>query len=150
MLQGKEAKTSRIRPLAGLAAAAFAALAILFPVSANAAEKGVVPDLTWGTSSGDQDRTAAAISDVGAKWVRLNANWADAEPTKGQYNSWWLSQYDRAVQLARNAGAHIVMMSYQSPEWASGSSVKETPPKDPADYARFMGFLASRYAGKVD
>ena len=49
---------------------------MIFPISARGAEKGVVPDLTWGTSSADQDRTAAAISDVGARWVRLNANWA--------------------------------------------------------------------------
>ena len=41
-------------------------------------------------------------------------------------------------------------MSYQSPSWASGSSVKETQPQNPADYANFMRFLATRYAGKVE
>ena len=150
MFKGKEAPKSRIRDLAGVAGLILVTLAVILPASAQAAEKGVVPDLTWATSSADQDKTAAALSDVGAKWVRLTANWADAEPSKGQYNSWWLAQYDRAVQLARNAGARIVIVSYQSPSWASGSSNKETPPRDPADYARFMNFLAKRYAGKVE
>jgi Cellulase (glycosyl hydrolase family 5) len=134
----------------GVATLAVLLLALAFPLHARAAETGVVPDLTWATSTSDQDRTAVALRDVGARWVRLNANWADAEPTKGNYSDWWFHQYDRAVDLARGAGARIVLMSYQSPSWASGSSVKETPPKNPADFARYMGYLASRYAGKVD
>jgi hypothetical protein len=135
--------------LRGALGVALLSLGLFLPAAARAAEPGVVPDLTWASSSAEQDRTATAISDVHAKWVRLNANWADAEPTKGSYNTWWLAQYDRAVDLARSAGAKIVMLSYQSPSWASGSSNVETPPKDPADYARFMSFLAKRYAGKV-
>jgi polysaccharide biosynthesis protein PslG len=136
--------------LLGVATFVLLMLALVFPVGAKAADKGVAADLTWGISDADQDRTAAAMSDVGAKWVRISANWADAEPTKGQYNDWWLKHYDRAISLARNAGAKVVVMSYQSPSWASGSSVKETAPKNPADYANYMRFLATRYAGKVD
>ena len=127
-----------------------ATFALAHPIDAHAAERGVVPDLTWATSTSDQDRTAAALKDVGASWVRLNANWADAEPTKGQYDSWWLAHYDRAIDLARASGARIVLMSYQSPAWASGSTNRETPPKNPADFAHYMGFLASRYKGKVE
>jgi cellulase (glycosyl hydrolase family 5) len=120
------------------------------PATAPGAEKGVVPDLTWGISPGDQDRSATAIRDLGARWVRLNANWSDAEPQRGTYDTNWFIHYDRAVALARAAGARIVMMSYRSPSWASGSSNPETPPKDPLDFARFMGYLATRYAGKVE
>jgi hypothetical protein len=136
--------------LRGLPALVLVAAAVALPSTAQAAQPGVVPDLTWATSSADQDRTAGALRDVGARWVRLNANWADAEPSKGRYSSWWLAHYDRAVALARSAGARIVMLSYQSPSWASGSSNRETPPRDPADFARFMGFLANRYAGQVE
>jgi hypothetical protein len=135
--------------LLGVATFALLVAALVLPLQARAAEKGVVPDLSWGISNADQDRTASALSDVGARWVRLTANWADAEPTKGQYSDWWLKHYDRAIDLARNAGAKVVLMSYQSPSWASGSSVKETPPQNPADFANYMHFLANRYAGKV-
>jgi hypothetical protein len=113
-------------------------------------EKGVVPDLTWGVSPTEQDKTAAAVKDLGAKWVRLNANWSDAEPRRGVYDTNWFIHYDRAVYLARAAGARIVMMSHRSPSWASGSSNPDTPPRDPTDFARFMAYLASRYAGQVD
>jgi hypothetical protein len=115
-----------------------------------AAEKGVVPDLTWGISPGDQDRSASALADLGARWVRLNANWADAEPRRGIYDSGWLGHYDRAIEVARAAGSRIVLMSYQSPSWASRSRNRETPPRHPQDFARFMGFLAARYARKVE
>jgi polysaccharide biosynthesis protein PslG len=135
--------------LAGLGLAVLL-LAALRAVSASAAEKGVVPDLTWGVSPGEQDETAAAVQDLGAKWVRLNANWADAEPKRGVYDTNWFIHYDRAVDLARAAGARIVMLSYQSPSWASRSRDPETPPRHPIYFARFMGYLAARYAGKVD
>src|SRR5688572_15218755 len=97
----KDANQPRTRIFAGIAAAAALALGLVFPVGASAAEKGLAVDLTWAISNADQDRTAAAMSDVGSRWVRMTANWADAEPTKGQYNDWWLKHYDRAIELAR-------------------------------------------------
>jgi GH35 family endo-1,4-beta-xylanase len=145
-----DAKNFHHNALLGVATFVLLLIALVFPVGAKAADKGLAVDLTWGISNADQDRTAVALSDVGAKWVRITANWADAEPTKGQYNDWWLNHYDRAITLAHNAGAKVIVMSYQSPSWASGSSVKETAPKNPADYANYMHFLATRYAGKVD
>jgi hypothetical protein len=145
-----EARNLGRNALFGVATFALLLVALVFPLGAKAAEKGLAIDLTWGISNADQDRTAAAMSDVGSRWVRITANWADAEPTKGQYNDWWLKHYDRAISLARNAGSKVILMSYQSPSWASGSSNKETPPKNPADYANYMRFLATRYAGQVE
>jgi cellulase (glycosyl hydrolase family 5) len=146
----KEARNIHHNALLGVATFAVLLLSLVFPVGAKAADKGLAVDLTWAISNADKDRTAAAISDVGAKWVRLTANWADAEPTKGLYNGWLLKEYDRAISVAHNAGAKVILMSYQSPSWASGSTNTETPPKNPADYANYMHFLAARYAGKVD
>jgi polysaccharide biosynthesis protein PslG len=120
------------------------------PPATHAAAKGVVPDLTWGVSPAEQDRSADAVRDLRATWVRLNANWSDAEPRRGTYDTNWFIHYDRAIDLARDSGAQIILMSYRSPSWASGSSNPETPPRDPMDFARFMGYLAARYAGKVD
>jgi hypothetical protein len=151
MATGTEATRNFHRnALLGVATFALLFLALVFPVGAKAADKGLAVDLSWGISDADKDRTGAAIADLGAKSVRITANWADAEPTKGQYNDWWLKEYDRSIAVARNAGAKVILMSYQSPSWASGSSNKETPPKNPADYANYMHFLATRYAGKVD
>jgi hypothetical protein len=123
---------------------------IALPKTSIAAVRGVAPDLTWGTTARDQDRTASVLNDIGARWVRLNASWANAEPLRGKYSAAWLSRYDRAVALARGAGARIVMLASQSPFWASGSEDSETAPRDTGDFARFMGFLAKRYRGKVE
>src|SRR5262245_37089697 len=104
------------------------------PADAQALGKGGVSDLTSGISPAEQDQSAAAINALGATRVRLNANWSDAEPRPGVYDTDWFIHYDRAVDLARAAGARIVMMSYRSPSWASGSSNPDTPPRDPADF----------------
>lgn len=124
-------------------------LAIALPARSEAAEKGVVPDLTWGISAAGQDRTAAAVKDVGAGWVRLSMSWSDAEPRRGVYSASWFARYDRAVELSRAKGARVVFMAYQSPSWASGSSDRDTKPRDPADFAAFMSYVARRYAGRV-
>src|SRR5207247_3568627 len=68
----------------------------------------------------------------------------------GTYNSSLLSYYDHAVDVARGAGQKVLMLVSQSPSWASGSSDKQAPPKDPATYASFVHFLASRWAGKIE
>lgn len=121
-----------------------ASLAGISPASSQAAEKGVVTDMTWNVTPDDQDKTAAALKDTGAQWVRLNMSWywLDAYP-----GSW--AKYDRAVRLATEAGAKIVMMFNHSPQWASGSLNKEAPPLLPSTYADALRDLVARYRGKV-
>jgi hypothetical protein len=79
----------------------------------------------------------------------MTLNWSDAEPKAGEFNSWWIAQYDNAVNLAQAAGQKIIFVVGSSPSWASGSSNTETPPRNPADYATFIHYVASRYAGRV-
>jgi Cellulase (glycosyl hydrolase family 5) len=108
-----------------------------------------VPDLTWGIPSSDVAPTQAAISELGAKWVRLEFRWYEGEPQKGSYSAATLRKWDDAVAAAQAAGARIVAMVHRAPGWASGASGTMSPPKDPADYADFMRFLVARYRGKV-
>jgi hypothetical protein len=124
--------------------------ALAAPSLAQAVEPGLSPDLSWGISNADQDRTAAALKDVGSRWVRLNVEWGSTETSNNTYDSWMLSHYDRAVTTARAAGQKVLMLVSQSPSWASGHSDKQAPPQNPADYADFVRFLAARWAGKVE
>jgi polysaccharide biosynthesis protein PslG len=134
----------------GVALAALAsALLLVLAATASAAEKGVMPDLTWGIPDSDFAPTQAAISDLGARWVRLEFRWYEGEPRKGSYNSTTLRKWDKAVATARAAGARIVGMVHRAPTWASGRSDTMSPPANPADYTDFMRFLVSRYRGKV-
>jgi polysaccharide biosynthesis protein PslG len=129
-------------------ATAFAALAALsVPALAPAAELGLVTDLTWGAAPTDQEREYAALRELGARWIRVEVNWAEVEPARGSYHAWSLEQIDAAVRRNRAEGRQVVMMIGKAPRWASGSADQGTPPRDPADYARFAGFLAQRYAG---
>ncbi len=116
---------------------------------AAAAEKGVMPDLTWGIPESDVAPTQAAITDLGAKWVRLEFRWNEGEPRQGSYSSETLDMWDQAVATAQAAGTKIIGMVHRSPTWASGTRDTYMPPADPADYAAFVRFLASRYRGEV-
>jgi hypothetical protein len=127
-----------------------AVTALAAPSVAQAVEPGLSPDLTWGTSNADQDKTGSMLQDVGSRWVRLNVEWGATETSNNTYDSWMLSHYDRAVNVARNSGQRILMLISTSPSWASGSSNKQAPPQNPADFADFARFLAARWAGKVE
>ncbi len=126
------------------------ALALLaLPAAGYAAQKGLSVDLTWAGSLTEQTATEPIIAESGAKYVRMTLNWADVEPGRGEFNPWWMAQYDNAVNLAQRAGAKIIFVVGSSPSWASGSTNTETPPKNPNDYAEFIHTLAARYVGRV-
>jgi polysaccharide biosynthesis protein PslG len=129
-----------------LVALALVVISALAPVPAIAAEKGIETDLTWDISNRDRDRTVAGVRDLGAKWMRITISWNDIETAKGVYNT---SHYDNAINRAVNSGAKIVATVYTAPSWASGQSDPESPPRDPADYADFMRWAATRWGDKI-
>jgi polysaccharide biosynthesis protein PslG len=113
-----------------------------------AAQKGVETDMTWGTNATERDQTAAGVKTLGAKWMRLTLAWHDVETAKGAYKN--LGRYDDAFARAVNSGAKIVVTVYTAPKWASGTGERESPPQNPADYADFIRFAATRWGDKVD
>ncbi len=134
-----------------LLSAAIALVVLLSLASPSlGAEKGVVPEMTWGVSSKTQSQDAAAIADLGAKWVRLNISWSDwVNPSPGSYSSSALSNFDNAISLAQQSGAKIIVMVDESPSWARDSTNSNAPPRNVGDYANFVGFLANRWKGKI-
>lgn len=124
--------------------------AAISPAAAQAAETGVDSDMTSGVSRKTQDKTVTALRGVHAQWVRMTIDWSDwVEPSDNSYNSTELSNYDRAVDLARGAGYKIILAVEGSPSWAHDGTDQNSPPRDNAELAEFMAFLASRYAGRV-
>lgn len=117
---------------------------------AVAAEPGVVTDTTWFPPEADQVRTAAALQDSGSRWVRLGIGWHDFEPSPGVYNSWSVDAYRKELQRARAAGQRVIVVVATSPAWASGTTNVDSPPRNPADYARFIRYLAGEYGEYVD
>jgi len=129
--------------------AILALLVLLAPATAQAAEPGVVADLSWGITAAAQERETTILRDMGARWIRLHVQWKHVEPAlPGLYDPWWLAHIDQAVAHAREADAKVLLMVYDAPVWASGSSRRSTP-RNPDDYARFVGMLAERYRNTV-
>jgi len=145
----------RSRPLHGRWALLCAALLLsAVPVlalarTARGAEKALSVDLAWGIPQSAFAPTGQAISDLGAGWVRIEFRWNEAEPSRGSYDQNIIARYDQAVATARAAGAKVLVFVNGAPRWASGSRTMMTKPQNPADYANFMRYLASRYAGQV-
>ena len=107
-------------------------------------------DLAWGIPQSAFAPTRAAISDLGAKWVRVEFRWNEAEPSsKGSYDQNVIARYDQAIDTARAAGAKVLVFVNGAPRWASGSRIPMTKPQNPSDYADFIRFVAARYAGRV-
>ncbi|MCX6018620.1 MAG: O-antigen ligase family protein [Chloroflexi bacterium] len=100
------------------------------------------------------DATLAARLDLlrtaGVRAVRQEFRWNDIEPQRGKWN-WAVS--DRIVAAMRARGMRLLPVLWTTPVWARGDSgsaaapARETaPPRDPADFARFAGAFAQRYA----
>ena len=105
--------------------------------------------MTWGIPQSEFAPTQAAISDIGAKWVRLEFRWYEGETQNNSYSNSTLAKWDQAVATSEAAGTKIIVMVHRAPKWASGSNDTYMPPQNPADLADFMTFLANRYRGRV-
>jgi Cellulase (glycosyl hydrolase family 5) len=144
------------RPRRPLVRSAVLALGLLVAVLSTPAlagatvEPGVATDLSWGISNSDKQQSSIAMRDAGVRWARITVGWRGLEPNKGSYSSVWFADLDAAVQAARDAGAKVILDVLESPQWASGSTEKYAPPRDPQDYADFVRYVVSRYEGQVD
>src|SRR4051794_39530987 len=139
----------RKRRILLLSALLLLCFALVLPASAGAAQKGLETDLTWGLDSNDTSRTLTGVQDLGSGWTRITAAWHDIETSRGHYNNTQMSRLDTAINGLQARGSKVVVSVYTAPGWASGRSERESPPQDPADYARFIKAMAERYRGKV-
>jgi hypothetical protein len=124
--------------------------ALSLPGPAFGADKALSTDLAWGIPQSAFAPTRAAIADLGARWVRVEFRWNEAEPSsKGSYDQSIIARYDQAIETARAAGARVLVFVNGAPRWASGSRIPMTKPQNPGDYADFLRYVAARYAGRV-
>jgi polysaccharide biosynthesis protein PslG len=121
-------------------------------------QPGVVSDVSWGISRSETDQTIDRLVDAGVKWVRLNVNWKDLEPSPGRMDPWWVSTIDYAVGRLRAKSIDILMpIADGVPYWASADPRKYIDSKGVAhwnqywrpssdqDYAAFVALTVGRY-----
>ena len=86
------------------------------------------------------------ISSGGVKWIREDFAWPQLEPQRGVYD-WRLS--DELMKGASAARVSVLPIIGMTPKWASsdpsGNGEKTWPPRDNADYARFVDAVVARY-----
>jgi hypothetical protein len=138
--------TRRPKPIATLTTLALAMLLalVLGTGSAAAAE----PGLNVGGLFFFSNPTYHAVSQSGARYVRFFMFWSSLEPTRGHYDEFALNAFQHAIS-SLPAGTKPLFVVVGTPEWASGNPDVHAPPRDPADYAHFIHYVASRYAGQV-
>ena len=94
--------------------------------------------------------TEAQISEAiatGAKDVRMFVLWRDMEPRqKGTLDTYAIGVYGGIVKRLAGAGIHTTFVVTQSPQWASGSTNPNMPPRSLPDFGDFVG----RFAGSAD
>ena len=88
----------------------------------------------------------------GIKWVKTTADWSLLEPTRGKFE--W-TNLDKTVERAAAAGLRLVVVLANTPRWAAidqdtpDTIWRHQPPRDLADWQRFVGQAAARYRGRV-
>lgn len=88
--------------------------------------------------------------DLGAKVIRVGIGWDSVEPSPDQFD--W-SFWDAYITSASERGVRVIPYVCYTPKWASSAPDAKDfwrhPPRDNADFARFMTAAATRYRGQV-
>jgi hypothetical protein len=92
------------------------------------------------------DQTLAWAGGTGAQWIKQQVEWVHIERSPGEFD-WW--ELDRIVSKTNERGLKLLLGVNHAPAWTRSDPVEYGPPHDPAEFGRFMGILAARYAGNV-
>jgi hypothetical protein len=106
---------------------------------------------TWATMS---DRERATVLDslkaAGVSWVRIDLGWTTIQPHRGGFDMrWGVPFVDHVLNMAKARGLKVLVMFWQTPRWASGSSDTHKLPRNMNDYAKAIRFAASRWKRQV-
>ena len=83
----------------------------------------------------------------------MDVSWRMLEPSRaGGFDSWGIGMVDKVIAAIRARGISPVIMLWEAPAWANGSSDGRVGPTSPAAKAALTSLckrLAQRYRGKV-
>ncbi len=98
--------------------------------------------------TGLSPQSVSQVAGLGVGWVRAFVPWNLFEPNRGHLNEPEIGALETGL-AGLPKGTKVILDVVDTPEWESGSSNPVMPPRDPADYARFAGTMAKRFAGRV-
>ncbi len=88
--------------------------------------------------------------DLGVTWVRFDIEWSYIQPQSKDEFQW--ENYDVLIQAIKAHKLEPLGLVIFTPAWAREADCTggvKCPPKDPQEFATFMGHLASRYKKQV-
>ncbi|GAC1640219.1 MAG: beta-galactosidase [Herpetosiphon sp.] len=94
-------------------------------------------------------RLADIARSANVAWTREELPWALMEPRPGQH---YTASFDQALSLAQSRGLQIIGMLLTTPPWARDAGCAATywcPPASVDDYARWAGWMADHYSGRI-
>jgi hypothetical protein len=94
----------------------------------------------------DQGPVTQSMAELGAPWVRIDANWYGIELQQGQYD--W-TMMDKMVDTARANGLIVYATLAYTPDWATQSTAVNGVPTAPGLYANFVSAVVARYKDRV-
>ncbi len=86
------------------------------------------------------------VQGMGFGWIKVQLQWHTIEQKPLEYR--WV-ELDGLVKLSNDFGFDLLISVVNAPGWLRNAEGATGPPADPAEFGRFMGVLAARYAGKV-
>jgi hypothetical protein len=123
-----------------------------------------IPRLSPGARPADADQEIAAARALHARVVRIEVPWSTLEPTgPDKVDPHALAILDRLFSDATASGIQVIATAASTPCWASSAPVallrkcapgrfgkaNTWPPRDPSQYAAFVGYLAARYGTRL-
>ncbi len=94
----------------------------------------------------DLSRVFRWVEGLGFGWVKVQVQWAILEQNPEEYR--WV-ELDRLVDTVEGFDFDLLIGVVDAPGWLRAEPGYNGPPEDPAEFGRFMGVLAARYAGRV-
>jgi Glycosyl hydrolase catalytic core len=132
--------------LRAVALAAFLSLLAAAPAGAAVPRDwlGVMADGPLTDPAADRASEWALLARSGARSVRVAFEWTRGQPSgPGAVD---FTGYDALVLAAARENLSLLPVVYATPEWARAvPGDRASPPRDPQDFARFLGALAARY-----
>lgn len=95
-------------------------------------------------------RDLAVAQAAGARVLRIAFGWDAMEPAPGTYD--WTFWDDFVRSATDDFGLTLIPYVCYTPKWAAtdaGDDFWRSPPRDPADFGRFVEVLVRRYGGRV-
>ena len=102
----------------------------------------------WWYSDEDLAKGLDLLKESGVDTIRILIPWFLVEP---EDDVWTWDRTDRIVYGARDRDIKVVAVLNHTPEWAvtPGTDPLVGAPADPAEYAEYVGMVATRYKGQV-